>query len=177
MAGRGTKPISIAQGHRTKAEKQLRATAEKELMTGQMLTESEEVKNNPVAHKEFLRLKKLFRAIGKDDDLCGDTINIFCTLVAECAEFEQMKRDLTSELELLTEEYRQEKIDFMVFVAQKNIIIGNIFTCDKKLMDKRKMRNDISKENIMTVQSALRSIPKKVESESEDPLLKALRGE
>ena len=36
---------------------------------------------------------------------------------------------------------------------------------------------DIEKENIMTIASALRSIPKKDSDKVEDPLLKVLRGD
>ncbi|MDD4883577.1 hypothetical protein, partial [Sulfuricurvum sp.] len=39
----------------------------------------------------------------------------------------------------------------------------SIINCDKQLMAKRKMLLDIDKENVLTIQSALRSIPKKPE--------------
>jgi hypothetical protein len=44
----------------------------------------------------------------------------------------------------------------------------NIISCDKQLMSKRKMLLDIDKENVMTVQSALRSIPKEAGGKEEN---------
>jgi hypothetical protein len=51
----------------------------------------------------------------------------------------------------------------------------NIISIDKQIQTKRRMLFDIEKENIMTIASALRSIPKEVKKE-ENPLLKALNG-
>ena len=48
---------------------------------------------------------------------------------------------------------------------------------DKQIQSKRKMLLDIEKENVMTIASALRSIPKKEDKETDKPLLKVLRGE
>lgn len=36
---------------------------------------------------------------------------------------------------------------------------------------------EIEKENVMTIASALRSIPKKPDQEKDNPLIKVLRGE
>jgi hypothetical protein len=48
---------------------------------------------------------------------------------------------------------------------------------DKKLMEKRRAMLDLEKENIMTIASALRSIPKKPPEEKEiDPIEAMLRG-
>jgi len=159
--GRPTKPLSLVQGHRTKAEKEIRQEAESALLTGQRLKESKEVKDNPIAHKEFQRLKKLLKAIDKDDDLSGNIINTHCLLHAECKEFENMKEKIYGDLKELEEAYKKGEIDFLDYIDNKNRLQDRIFSCDKKIMEKRKMILDISKENIMTIQSALRSIPKK----------------
>lgn len=42
--GRPPKPLQLVQGHRTKAEKAVRAKAESELLTGVTMKESPEVK-------------------------------------------------------------------------------------------------------------------------------------
>ena len=55
------------------------------------LKESEEVKNNPKAHQEFLRVKKLLSGIDKSDDLYGSVINRYCLTLAECADFEEKR--------------------------------------------------------------------------------------
>jgi hypothetical protein len=59
---RPTKPLSLVQGHRTKAEKAVREKAENALLTGTQLKESSDVKNDRLAHKEFTRIKKLLKA-------------------------------------------------------------------------------------------------------------------
>jgi len=161
--GRPPKPISLVQGHRTKAEKELRQKAEAELLTGYKLKECPEVKANPIAHKEFQRIRKLLRAIGKDDDLSGNIINIHCLLHAECKEYELMKERLYADLKELGVAYQEGKLEFLEYTMEKGKLQDRIFACDKKIMEKRKMILDISKENIMTIQSALRSIPKKPE--------------
>ena len=47
---------------------------------------------------------------------------------------------------------------------------------DDKVMQKRKMMGDIEKENCMTVQAALRSIPKETGKKDDSPLMKILSG-
>lgn len=142
----------------------MRENAESALFTGATIKENKEVKVNLVAHKEFIRLKKLLRSIQKDDDLYGNIINTHCLLYAECKEFEEMKIKLCNDLEELNKVYKNKEIDFIVYSDQKNKLLDKVFTCDKKVMEKRKMILDISKENIMTIQSALRSIPKKAKN-------------
>lgn len=90
-----TKPVKVLamekRSHRTKKELAQRKSAEESLLTGKILKEKKEVRENPVAHKEFKRLKTLLKAIEKDDDLYGETINRYCLLVAECEDFQQKR--------------------------------------------------------------------------------------
>lgn len=159
--GRPPKPLALVEGHRTKAEKELRSKAESELLTGVKLKELPEVKDNEIAHKEFLRLKKLLASIDKNDDLFGSTINTHCLLVAECEEL-KFTRDLFEQnLRKFETQTAGEKITFTEEMKIRIALQKQILDCDKALMAKRKMLLDISKENIMTIQSALRSIPKK----------------
>lgn len=51
----------------------------------------------------------------------------------------------------------------------------NLVSLDKQVQAKRKMLLDIEKENIMTIASALRSVPKKTEKK-DNPLLAVLNG-
>lgn len=168
--GRPSKPLTLVQGHRTKAEINIRKKAESELITGTAMKENPEVKNNPIAHKEFTRIRKLLKSIDKDDDLSGNIINTHCLLHAECKEFEQMKERLYADLKELGEAYAEGKIDFLGYNDQKGQIQDRLFSCDKKVMEKRKMILDIGKENIMTIQSALRSIPKKPEQKEKSKM-------
>jgi hypothetical protein len=159
--GRPSKPLQLVKGHRTKAEKAVREKAESELLTGSVLKETDEVKNNPIAHKEFIRIKKLLKSIKKDDDLSGNIINTHCLLLAECKEFELMKERLYQDLTEIGQAHQNGKLEFLDYLTNKEKVQNKILACDKKIMEKRKMMLDIAKENIMTIQSALRSIPKK----------------
>ena len=65
------KPYTVLKNekksHRTKAELSARKQGEEELMTSETLKERKEVKDNKIAHKEFLRIEKLLKNIGKND--------------------------------------------------------------------------------------------------------------
>jgi hypothetical protein len=175
MAGRQSKPIQLVKGHRTKKEIEIRKKAEESLLSGSSYKEWADVKNNPIAHKEFIRLRKAFKAIGKDDSLHENTINRFCLLHAECKEFEVLKDKLLKDFEQLEE--GNYDMEFTEYLRNKTELYKQLMACDKKVMDKRKMMLDIEKENIMTIASALRSIPKKpVEKQEEDPMAAFLRG-
>lgn len=177
-----TKPIALikAEGnkrHLSKKEMESREKAEKSLLTGSSFKEWDEVKNNIVAHKEFTRLKKLFKAIQKDDGLHESIINRYCLLLAESKEFENMKSIIIDEINELKQMYDDMRIDPLNYINEKGKLQDRIMKCDKKIMDKRKMMFDIEKENIMTIASVLRSIPKKVEEPKEiDPMAKLLGG-
>lgn len=175
--GRSTKPLQLIKSegnkrHLTKKEMDLREKHEKSLLTGIPFKEWEEVKQNEVSHKEFTRLKKLLKVIGKDDGLYESVINRYCLLHGECSKLQVIKKGLYSDLEELPKQNFKyfEKIE-----AQKNLQ-NAINQCESAIMKKRKMLFDIEKENLLTLQSALRSIPKKVEEpEEESPMAKLLR--
>jgi len=173
------KPFTVLaaekKSHRTKAELKQRKEAEEALSTGVALKERPEVKNNAIAHKEFKRLNSLLKAIGKNDAIYEGVINRYCLMVAECSEFEELKNRLYSELSELEKKYREGEIEFLEYLAYKDKLQAKILSCDKQLQSKRKMLLDMEKENIMTIASALRSIPKKAEKK-ENPLMKALKG-
>ena len=68
-----------------------------------------------------------------------------------------------------------ERIEqLIVFCREFAKMQASLVNMDRDLQSKRKMLLDMEKENIMTIASALRSIPKKV-TESKDDLLEALR--
>lgn len=175
MPGRNTKPIALVQGHRTKAEIAQRKKAEKELLTGVTLKEWKEVKENPVSHKEFLRIKKLLRQINHDDDLYSAMINTHCKLKAEEYEFEVRKSNFENTIEELETLRANEEIGGLDYIKTKASLQGHILACDKAIMNKRKMMLSISKENIMTIQSALRSIPKKEKPKEESAMAKMIK--
>lgn len=171
------KPFTVlkAEGksHRTKKELKLREEGEKALATGVALKERPEVKNNPVAHKEFIRINKLLKKIGKNDAIYEAVINRYCLLQAECTEFEERREKFYEQMNELEERVSEmEPDDYFKLQSEMQ---KNIINLDKQIQSKRKMLFDLEKENIMTIASALRSIPKKTEK-NENPLLKALNG-
>lgn len=179
-----TKPVKVLEmekrSHRTKKELAQRKRAEAELLTGTRLKEKQEVKDNPAAHKEFMRLRKLLASIGKNDDLYGETINRYCVLVAECEDFQEKRETIyhqSCRLQEIADGYAAAGNDdawkdamAMVVAMQKNLV-----ALDRQIQTKRKMLLDIEKENIMTIASSLRSIPKKTEKKK-DALREALNG-
>lgn len=87
MAGRSSKPVQLikleGKSHRTKAELEHREKAEKSLHTGTTFKESPAVKSDPIAHKEFLRLKKLYKSIDYVDGLDEQVVNRYCLLISQ----------------------------------------------------------------------------------------------
>jgi hypothetical protein len=168
--------IQEGKSHRTKAELSQRKKGEEESMSGVELKERPEVKDNPVAHKEFLRLKKLLKNIGKNDAIYEPIINRYCILQAECQDFES-KRDkvnlLINELTNTYYNHNDGSISFLDYMDRLDKLQKSTIAMDKQVQTKRKMLLDIEKENIMTIAAALRSIPKKVEKSS-NKLLEAL---
>lgn len=171
------------RSHRTKKELKQRKQAEEQLLSGESLKERKEVNKNPVAHKEFLRINKLLKNIGKNDAIYEPVINRFCLLQAECKELEERREEfyrMTLELketfnettaEMDAERKAEMLLEFARTMAKMN---ASMISCDKQIQTKRKMLLDIEKENIMTIASALRSIPKKPKEEEEDDPMMAL---
>ena len=174
------------KSHRTKAELKLREEGEKALSTETKMKERKEVKQNKVAHKEFKRIQKLLENINKNDAIYEAVINRYCLLQAECHDLEERReefyklifelkkesKEITKEMEV-NEEILTYKLEYAKEIAK---MMSSMLAIDKQIASKRKMLLDIEKENVMTIASALRSIPKKEEKE-DNPLLKVLRGE
>ena len=116
--------------------------------------------------------------IDKSDALYENVINRYAMLYAECYEFEEKRERFYNELNKLDEDYALDPDGMTIkeYYDTVSNIQKNILDLDKQLQNKRKMMLDIEKENIMTIASQLRTIPKSVEP-AENPLLKVLRGE
>lgn len=161
------------KSHRTKKEISQREKAEESLLTGKKLAESKEVKENSLAHKEFLRISKLLKKIEKDDDLYGSAINRYCLILAECKEFEEKREYIyNSQKEL---ENHLGEIEYSDYLKLQIALSKQLISYDRQVQSKRKMLLDIEKENVMTIAASLRSIPKKTEKKS-NPLKEALSG-
>lgn len=161
------------KAHRTKKELRQRKKAEEDLITGNRLRETKEVKENELAHKEFLRIRKLLEEIGKNDDLYSGVINRYCLLSAECKEFEEKRESIFRRQQELEE--RSGEMEFTDHLHMQNDLSKMLLSYDRQVQAKRKMMFDIEKENIMTIASALRSIPKKQETKK-NALREALGG-
>lgn len=175
------KPFTVlkteGKSHRTKAELKLREDGEKALSSDEKMKAKKEVKKNKIAKKEFERIYDLLTNIEKNDALYENVINRYAMLYAECQEFEEKRERFYDDMIKLDAEYEQDD-DFTMkeYYTLINSIQRNIIGLDKQIQNKRKMMLDIEKENIMTIASQLRNIPKKTE-EQDNPLLKVLRGE
>lgn len=175
------------KSHRTKAELKMREEGEKSLSTEMELKERKEVKQNKIAHKEFKRIQKLLKKIEKNDAIYEAVINRYCLLQAECTDLEERREEfynlafeLKEEMKNVTDDLEDDTekattiLEYSKTIAK---IMNSMNAIDKQIQSKRKMLLDIEKENIMTIASALRCIPKKEENEADNPLLKVLRGE
>lgn len=182
--GRPSKSVKNIKKHLTKAEKIQRETAERELMTGKALKERAEVKENPIAHREFMRINRLLSAIGKNDAMYERIINQYCLLQAECVDLERVKEEFRASREELKEEYEAGKIGENVregltpsaYYKLISTMQGNIIALDRQVHQKQKMMLDIEKECAMTISAAMRSIPKET-GKKENPLLAVLKDE
>lgn len=165
------------KSHRTKAELKARQEGEESLSTDTSIKERIEVRENKFAHKEFKRIVKLLEKIDKNDAIYEVVINRYCLLQAECLEFEEKREKFFDDMIKLDEQYEEDD-DFSLkeYYSLINNMQKHIVDLDKQIQAKRKMLLDIEKENVMTIASALRSIPKKAEND-DNPLLKVLRGE
>ncbi len=167
------------RSHRTKRELRQREAAESALLTGIPLRETTETRENKIAHKEFLRITKLLARIEKNDDLYGAMINRYCILYAENKEFEQKRERFYQQL-CEFQEKAEELIDkgemtYKEYYQIENSMQKNLISLDRQVQAKRRMMADIEKENVMTIASSLRSIPKKPEKKT-NPLKEALGG-
>ena len=164
---RPSKPTSVimleGKSHRTKAELKARQDAEGATLTGISIPMLFDRKESPIAAKEFNRIKKLLKTIGKDDALYAQAINTYCVLVGECDQIKKTRDKFEQALDDFEDRCHDENMEYSEIIKTRMKMQDQILGCDKQLMAKRKMILDISKENIMTIASALRSIPKKPE--------------
>lgn len=157
--------------HLTKVEIQARKAGEAAFATGRAIQERAKVKADPVAHREFRRLRALLTEAGKNDALFEAVVNRYCLLQSECMAFEEQRERLLAEQEELSRaDVPVEEKHKMRMELQRAML-----ALDKQVQAKRKMMLDIEKECALTVASAVRNVPKKPEK-AQDSLLEVLRG-
>ena len=177
-----TKPVSVLRSeglaHYTKKELATRQEHEDALVTGEKITARKETKKNKIAHKEFKRIVKLLTKIGKDDALYTGIINRYCLLYAECVEHEERRDKFYEGISALDEQYNERRgsMEPSEYFKLLSDMQSNVTTLDKLAFRKRQMLLDIEKESLMTIASALRSIPKKIEDKNKDePMARLLQ--
>ena len=104
----------------------------------------------------------------------GHVINAHCMLVSECKSLELLRKKYTENLYDFENRVRSEEMTFTDEMRLLAKLEKSILDVDKALMTKRKMLLDIAKENLLTIQSALRSVPKQPEKKKENPMNKFL---
>lgn len=205
---RPSKPVAVLESekksHRTKAELEQREKSEAALLSGKRCFERESVRGNPVAHKEYQRLIKLMRAIGKDDALYAPEYNRYSELFAEEEFYKGEIAALQAEIvslrgltinaaaaaNVISAEIETGNISEELTVTldglldninklhdQRGKLLKQLSDMDLKVKQKREAMLALEKENCMTVSAALRTVPKEVQKPEEDALLKALREE
>lgn len=102
--GRPSKPVDLIllegnKDRRTKAELEYRKKAEEALYTGENFKEEKFVKENPIAHKEFLRLRRLYSKISFVDALDQQMINRYCLEVANLSNLQKLYEKLESKID------------------------------------------------------------------------------
>ncbi|MDD5016886.1 MAG: hypothetical protein PHO15_02155 [Eubacteriales bacterium] len=153
------------KSHRTKAEIAQRKEAEESTITGVPMEAWPSLSRK--AKKEFKRLKELLGKIKKDDAVYENVINRYCELWDECIEFKKEQKEFLDSKDELEQEYREEETDLKAstYYKLRAKIQDNVLSLDRQIQAKRKMMLDIEKENIMTIASSLRSVPKKVQKD------------
>lgn len=165
MAGRNPKPLVLLDGHLTKKQKEEREQAEKRLLTGTAMKIWPSVKENKYAKKEFVRIQKLLRKIGKDDALYENIINRYAKITAECLEFEERQDAFFKGIEELRESRASPDSDLTdsQYYTLLHKMQENIIKLDKQLQAKRSMMLSIEKENALTISASIRTVPPKKE--------------
>lgn len=173
------KPYEVLKGekksHRTKEELEQRRRGEEALHTNVRMQEWASTKAAPIAHKTFLRLKKLLKNIKMDDALHESAINRYCVMTAESADLEADRERVVSRLKLIDEWVSRGEMSQEEHAAESLRLVDAKLSIERALATKRKMLLDIEKENVMTIAAGLRSVPKKPEEQEETAMDQLMR--
>lgn len=152
------KTIMTMNCHLTKAEKEARRSAEKSVLTGDGMREYPETKAKPGAHRYFLRVRKLMGLIGRNDAIHEAVINRYAVMLDEAdGVAAELRRFDAKLLDAETSELYEK-------------LMGEKLRLEAALDKKRSMLLAIEKENLLTVASGLRAIPKQPPKEEADPM-------
>lgn len=169
MAGRPSKPVQLIKlegnkDKRTKAELEHREKFEKSLYTGIKFKESPAVKSDPVAHKEFLRLKKLYKNIQYIDGLDEQAINRYCLMISEEKQLKQQIEDM------------REAVNAMESPTSQMELYKLINSLITKLNQVRVMILKLEDRLFLNPTARIRAIPKQPqEEEKKSPMAEFLK--
>lgn len=139
--GRPPATADTVRGKR-KGTIEARKEAEESLKTTRKQCMSDAVKNDPLATRYFLRLVELYESIDMNEAFFENAINRYCLLLSEHDRLVEEQRML-----MMTSD--KDKEDYKIL----NTMGRNIANIRNQLLA-------IEKENLLTVQSKLRAIPK-----------------
>lgn len=165
MAGRPSKPTQLlvleGKSHRTKEELEHRKKIEKSLYTGIGFKETPAVKSDPIAHKEFMRLKKLYAKIDYIDGLDEQIINRYCAMISQ----ENAMQRLIEKMD--------EDVDQCDDFADRMNLYKTIAGATAKLVQIRNMLIKIEDRLFLNPTTRIKSIPKTpTEEVAESPMAK-----
>lgn len=169
MAGRPSKPVQLIKlegnkDRRTKAELEHREKMEQSLYTGTTFREDPATKADPIAHREFLRLKKLYKHIQYIDGLDQQIINRYCMLVSEEHGLQLQLADMNSLLDKVEE--TKERIETYK-------LINSTIT---KLNQTRDMLLKLEDRLFLNPTARVKAIPKKPpEEKDKSPMAEFLK--
>jgi len=164
MPGRNGKPIQLIKSegnkrHLTKAEIEHREKFEQALYTGIKFKERKSVKEDPVAHKEFLRLRKLYKHIQYVDGLDEAIINRYCLLTSKEQALQKLLDRMNDDID--------DCEDFKDRMALYKTISGTLAGINKV----RDMILKLEDRLFLNPTARIKSIPKKPKDEDEnDPM-------
>jgi phage terminase small subunit len=160
MAGRPSKPTQLlkleGKSHRTKKELEHREKAEKSLYTGTTFKESPAVKSDPISHKEFLRLKKLYKKIEYVDGLDEQIINRYCMLISQ----EQALAKVMGKMRMDIDEFDDPQ--------DRLLIYESIAGLTDKTMKTRDMLLKLEDRLFLNPTTRIKSIPKNPPEEKKE---------
>lgn len=164
--GRPSKAVVQLRKHLTTKEKEHREKAEAALLTGHIMRPSRVTRNDPVAYSAWKRLNALLGKIEKNDALFESVLNRYCQIISKTEKLAEagtridvMTADLEARKSEMSLEFYMKAMTDLIKMAQRN---------EQQLQALQKMALDIEKENIMTVASQLRAVPKKPKEEADD---------
>ncbi len=155
------KPLSLVQGHRTKAEIQARAANEKALSTEEKMRMPDSVKADKAAAAHWRRIVKVLGTVGMNEAFYENVLGRYCILLAEHDQLIAERAQRQNGVDDLRA--RKDELDASEYFELLTAATRLVDSVDKQIAKKRDQLLSIEKENLLTVQGKLRAIPKKPE--------------